>query len=587
MNKKPGVKLVPSPPRAPPTRKPYSAGDAPELRKNPELYELAASPANPSPLPAIDPRSGRKRPEVLAPAGGWDQASRERHLLLRSRVPLTNPVDHPDLQLHAAVEAGADAVYFGLHEFSARARASNFDPVEELPEVMRYLRDRGVKGYVALNVLVYDTELVKAEALVRRIAEAGVDAVIAQDLGVCRLIKRVAPGLEVHASTQMSITSGEGAEFARLAAGVSRVVVGRELSVREIEKTRRATRAEVEVFVHGALCVSYSGQCFASESWGGRSANRGACSQACRMPYGLVVNGRIRDLQDLKYLLSPQASPMEVGPSLGAAREPHPPPPLPPQDLMALDQIPALIEAGVESFKIEGRLKGPEYVALTTQLYRRAVDTAWAGLLEGRPTAPALGEQEWLDLQQVFARGQDAGYRGLTPGFLEGSRHQDLVRGRAPRHRGVFLGPVLSVSRRGVLVDCEAPIRRGDGVVFDQGNPEARGESGDGMHAARWCSDGPLLLYRRTRRRGAWWPRCRTSRVAGSTRAGAVFSWALAHRGSPRSTCAASGRVTWCGAPGMPPSSRASSASTTPCPRPPGGRCRCRAPSPAPSGSHW
>lgn len=150
------------------------------------------------------------------------------------------------------------------------------------------------------------------------------------------------PSLPVHASTQMSITSAEGAEFA-YALGTDRVVVGRELSVREIASVAASTRAEIECFVHGAMCVSYSGQCFSSEAWGGRSANRGQCAQACRLPYGLVVDGALKDLADLKYLLSPQ-------------------------DLMAVDHVPELIAAGVSCFKIEGRLKGPEYVALTTQV---------------------------------------------------------------------------------------------------------------------------------------------------------------------------------------------------------------------------
>jgi collagenase-like PrtC family protease len=154
----------------------------------------------------------------------------------------------------------------------------------------------------------------------------------------------------------MSVTSAEGAEFAR-ELGCKRVVVGRELSVREIAKVGEGTDVEVEAFVHGALCVSYSGQCFSSEAWGGRSANRGQCAQACRLPYGLVVDGQLRDMGDVKYLLSPQ-------------------------DLMAVEMVPELIEAGVGCFKIEGRLKGPEYVALTAAVYRRALDDAWEARAE-------------------------------------------------------------------------------------------------------------------------------------------------------------------------------------------------------------
>jgi collagenase-like PrtC family protease len=166
--------------------------------------------------------------------------------------------------------------------------------------------------------------------------------VIVQDIGAVQLIKSIAPNLKIHGSTQMSITSTEGARFAQ-ELGVERVVLGRELSLREISAVREGFGHEIEVFVHGALCVSYSGQCFSSEAWGGRSANRGQCAQACRLPYQMILNGEPQDLGDIKYLLSPQ-------------------------DLMAVEVVPDLIAAGVTCFKIEGRLKGPEYVALTTQV---------------------------------------------------------------------------------------------------------------------------------------------------------------------------------------------------------------------------
>jgi collagenase-like PrtC family protease len=205
--------------------------------------------------------------------------------------------------------------------------------------------------------------------------------------------------------------------------------------VRDISRVSAGSGAEVEAFVQGALCVSYSGQCFSSEAWGGRSANRGQCAQACRLPYGLIVDGALAELGDMRYLLSPQ-------------------------DLAAVELVPELVQAGVASFKIEGRLKGPEYVAATVQVYRRAVDAAWQALTAqagGGAGASAgeaaergrlrLSEGEWRDLRQVFARGQDGEHGGLTPGFLEGSAHQRLVRGRSPRHRGTFLGTVQQVGR--------------------------------------------------------------------------------------------------------------------------------------------
>ncbi|KAK3233263.1 Peptidase U32, variant 2 [Cymbomonas tetramitiformis] len=427
-----------------------------DLRKNPALYSEAERQSW-----ATEVRSGGLiKPQVLAPAGGWPQ-------------------------LKAAVHNGADAVYFGLADLNARARAANFSS-EELPEVMTYLREHGVKGYCTLNVLVFDEELELLESTVRTIADAGVDAVIVQDVGAVKLIQRIAPNLRVHGSTQMSITSAEGVSFAA-ERGATRVVLGRELSVKEIAKVSKdvAGHAEIECFVHGALCVSYSGQCFSSEAWGGRSANRGQCAQACRLPYGLIVDGELRELGDFKYLLSPQ-------------------------DLMAVEQVPKLLAAGVHCFKIEGRLKGPEYVGVTTQLYRRAVDDAWAAFQESGPDAAlppplALSQQQLWDIQQVFARGQDEEHAGLTPGFLEGPQHQHLVRGRAPRHRGVLVGRVLRVTHRGVEVEMRGPIQRGDGVVFDCGAPEVDEEGGtvyevfnskgQPLPAKQACSSGLIVSH--------------------------------------------------------------------------------------------
>ena len=268
------------------------------------------------------------RPEILAPAGDREC-------------------------MRAAVENGADAVYFGLSSgFNARARATNI-PSEELAEVMQFLHHRGVKGYVTLNTLAFTDELAELESLVRIISQAHVDAVLVQDLGVLRLIRQAAPDLPVHASTQMTLTCAESIRVAE-ELGIERVVLPRELSIREIAQLRKSTTVELECFVHGALCVAYSGQCLTSESLGGRSANRGQCAQACRLPYDLICDGADVDLGNQKYLLSPQ-------------------------DLAAYDLTPDLIAAGVSSFKIEGRLKSPEYVANITRHYRQAIETAMRG----------------------------------------------------------------------------------------------------------------------------------------------------------------------------------------------------------------
>ena len=337
-------------------------------------------------------------------------------------------------QLRAAIEAGADSVYFGLKHFTARAKVGF--SLEELPEVMRTLHERGVRGYVAFNTLVFEHELSEAKRVLAAIASAGVDAVIIQDVGVLRMVRELAPDLEVHASTQMSITNVEGVRLAQRF-GVRRVTLARELSIEEIAKIKAATDCELEIFVHGALCVAYSGQCFSSEAWGGRSANRGQCAQTCRLPYELLVDGALEPLGDARYLLSPG-------------------------DLYSLDHVAAMAAAGVSAFKIEGRYKDAEYVALTTRAYRMAVD------------GESVAGQKPL-LEQVYSR-------GLGAHFLSGTNHQTVVSGRSPRHRGVRLGTVSRVLGESVVVDLELPCKPGDGVVFDAADwrsPQEREEGGN------------------------------------------------------------------------------------------------------------
>jgi putative protease len=347
-------------------------------------------------------------PELLAPAGGWDC-------------------------LRATVANGADAVYFGLPRFNARLRADNFTE-EELPEVVAFCHRHGVKAYVAFNTLVFTSELEAAGDYLRLLNRAGVDALIVQDVGLVRLARQLTPELSIHASTQMTVTSPEGVTFAR-ELGVERVVLARELSLRELEKFTPEGKAgpelPLEVFVHGALCVAYSGQCLTSESLGQRSANRGECAQACRMPHELLVDGVLRDLGDKRYLLSPQ-------------------------DLAAVEEIPALLERGVTSFKIEGRLKAPEYVAAVCQVYRRALDAA-------------LAEQEFsfdaearYPLEMTFSR-------GLYSGWMHGVNHQELVTARFGKKRGPLIGRIEKVGRDFVELRAEIALKPGDGVVFDTG----------------------------------------------------------------------------------------------------------------------
>jgi len=407
--------------------------------------------------------SARTRPELLAPAGDWECAK-------------------------AAVENGADAIYFGLDKFNARMRAHNFSE-SDLPRLMEFLHRRGVRGYVTFNTLVFENELADAENYLRTIITAGVDAAIVQDVGIARLIRLLSPDFPIHASTQMTITSAAGVEFAR-ELGCNLVVLARECSIKEIEKIQQSLNDEcrmtngkdprgdspfvirhssfpLEVFVHGALCVAYSGQCLTSESLGGRSANRGECAQACRMPYDLISDGKQVALGDKKYLLSPQ-------------------------DLAGLEVLPELIRTGVASLKIEGRLKAPEYVANITRVYRQALDEAM-GLRDAQSSANdsrhSPPDTRHYEMEMAFSR-------GLHTGWFGGINNQELVHARFGKKRGVYLGEVEKILRDGVVVNLAGPLKPGDGVVFDGGKPENKEEGGrvyevkpqnaqKGVHATR------------------------------------------------------------------------------------------------------
>jgi len=390
------------------------------------------------------------KPVLLAPAGGWPQVD-------------------------AAIKAGADAIYFGCATgFNARARATNFGE-EELPGLMEKLHAAGLEGYMCLNVLVYESEMAEAERLARAAEAAGVDGLIVQDVGVASRLRAVAPTLPLHASTQMSISDADGARFAAQTLGARTVVLTRELSIDDIAAVTAAVPGtNVEIFVHGHMCVSYNGQCFSSEAWGGRSANRGQCAQQCRMPYGLMVDGELRELSDASnYLLSPQ-------------------------DLCGIEHVSRLIAAGCRTFKIEGRLKSAEYVYVTTLAYRRAIDEAWeaaaaAAAATAATVAPPTPAGAVLDdvarelratpaplapdaLRQVFARAQDEEYDGHSPGFFDGPRHQEYVRGLSPSHRGVCAGKVVErPNENTVRVRLRAPLSAGDGVTFGAAASETGG----------------------------------------------------------------------------------------------------------------
>lgn len=352
-------------------------------------------------------------PELLAPAGDWQCAK-------------------------AAIENGADAIYFGLDcGFNARFRAQNFG-LRDLPELMPMLRQRGVRGYVTMNTLAFGSELPKLVEVIEQVARAGVDAILVQDFGVARIARAVCPDLEIHASTQMSLTSAETIAVAA-DLGLARVVLARELSVKEITKISAATEMPLEVFIHGALCVAYSGQCLTSESLGGRSANRGQCAQACRLPYDIISDGELQDLDNVQYLLSPQ-------------------------DLAGYAAIPDLIAAGVSSLKIEGRLKTPEYVANITSQYRRAIDDAVAS------SKVNVSDDDVREMELSFSR-------GFSPGWLEGNDHKRLVPGIQSAKQGIKLGVIDSVRRGKLLVTVDAAVACGDGIAIECG-PQSETQGG-------------------------------------------------------------------------------------------------------------
>ncbi len=401
-----------------------------------------------------------KKPEVLAPAGGWECAK-------------------------AAVENGADAIYFGVGRFNARVRADNF-VADDLPKLMKFLHRRGVRGYVTFNTLIFSNELEEAEKELRKIIASGVDAAIVQDVGIVRLIRKISPDFPVHASTQMTVSSAAGVRFAR-ELGASLAVLSREVNIGELEQivargnANPAESLPLEMFVHGALCVAYSGQCLTSEALGGRSANRGECAQACRLPYELICDGEKVPLGARRYLLSPR-------------------------DLAGVEMLPELMRLGVRSLKIEGRLKTPEYVASVTRVYRDSVDRIHEMITDGVPAetlsafAKQLRERHAYALEMAFSR-------GLYTGWMRGINNRELVHARFGKKRGVFLGEVSGFGKDGVFVHLKAALKSGDGVVFDAGKPEEKEEGGYvyGVEKARGSGE----VFVRFARAGIRWERVR------------------------------------------------------------------------------
>lgn len=342
-------------------------------------------------------------------------------------IDLLSPVGDFDC-LKAAVQNGANSVYFGADLFSARAYASNFN-LEDLEKAIIYAKTRGVKTNLTLNTLVTDDEFSDAFELAKNAYEFGIDAIIVQDLGLAKQLIKHFPDLDIHASTQMSIHNLQGV-LKMQDLGFKRVVLARELSLQEIEYICNNSDIEIECFIHGALCISYSGQCLFSSMVGGRSGNRGKCAQPCRLPYQLLENDR---KIDQGHLLSTR-------------------------DLCGLDFIPDLINAGVTCLKIEGRMKSPEYVATVTRIYRKYIDLAESG------QEYIIDENDRKSLLQVFNRGMS------STGHLSNEPNKNLVFKDKPNNMGLFLGKVekYNKSKGHITVKLQEPIEVGDTVSLEK-----------------------------------------------------------------------------------------------------------------------
>ena len=377
-------------------------------------------------------------------------------------IELLSPVGDFEC-LKAAVQNGADAVYFGAGSFSARAFATNFDD-DALKEAITYAKVRGVKTNLTLNTLIKNDEMNDAIKLAEKAYNYGIDAIIVQDLGLARYLIKNFPGLAVHASTQISVHNLEGVlELQKL--GFSRVVLSRELSLQEIEHICKNSNVEIEVFTHGALCISYSGQCLFSSMVGGRSGNRGKCAQPCRLPYELLSCSSTAS--------TPKGAPVSTSSvnfasvNLGSASSESLTSLdkgylLSPRDLCGLDYLPELVDAGVTCLKIEGRMKTPEYVATVTRIYRKYLDLAQANKSEYK-TNP----QDKTELLQVFNRG------GFSSGHLESTPNKNLIYKNKSNNMGIYLGSVsnfnnnkghisLTVSR-----DSDVTVRVGDKISVE------------------------------------------------------------------------------------------------------------------------
>lgn len=348
--------------------------------------------------------------ELLAPAGSYES-------------------------MKAAYAAGADAVYIGGTRFGARAYADNPDE-EGLLRAIDHAHLKQKKLYLTVNTLFKESEMEELLLFLRPYYEAGLDAVIVQDLGAMRQIRRYFPELELHASTQMTITGAYGAAFLK-EMGASRIVTSRELSLQEIRKIHESVDIEIESFVHGALCYCYSGQCLMSSMIGGRSGNRGRCAQPCRLPYDLYDEKRMLNKKEERYLLSPK-------------------------DICTLELIPELIESGISSFKIEGRMKRAEYTAGVVRIYRKYLDR----YLENGKAGYKIDPDDRNDLMDLYNRG------GFSNGYYVQKNGPSMMSSARPNHFGTKGAKVLGISGQKLRLTALEMLHTGDVLQFRKENEE-------------------------------------------------------------------------------------------------------------------
>ena len=348
---------------------------------------------------------------------------------MEKTVELLSPVGDFEC-LIAAVQNGADAVYFGANKFNARINGTNFSN-DDLKRAIEYAKLRNVKTYLTLNTLIKNNEFEESAKLIKYAYECGIDAIIMQDLGLAKFAIENFSDLEIHASTQMTAHNVEGVKKLK-DLGFKRVVLSRELNLKEIRKIYDETKMDLEMFIHGALCISYSGQCLMSSIIGQRSGNRGKCAGTCRLPYELI-NKEENKTVDKGYLLSSK-------------------------DVCTLDIIPEIIKSGAMSFKIEGRMKTPEYVGVVTSIYRKYIDLALSD------NEYKVDEEDRKKLMQVFNRG------GFSTGYINGKLGKNMMYTKRPNHMGVFLGKVMSYNpNRGyVKVKLEEEIDLGDSIRINE-----------------------------------------------------------------------------------------------------------------------